>query len=190
LDDPRILLGVVGRAHGVRGQVRVTSHTADPMALTAYGPLSGPDGRLFTLAWTGDGIAEIAEHRNGVPVKVTDRAAAEKLTNLKLFIARSRLPPPEDEEYYLADLIGLPAIDAAGNRIGSVAAVHDYGAGASLEITRAEAGPLIVPFTAACVPEVDLAADRLVIVPPDEIDAVPPPDPRDAGLAADVEEAA
>ncbi len=175
MPDTPILLGVIGRAHGVRGQVRVTSHTADPAALTGYGPLSGPDGRQFALRWVGTGIAEIAEILDGVPVKVADRTAAEKLTNTKLFIGRDRLPAPADDEYYLTDLIGLTATDSRGVRIGIVSVVHDYGAGASLEITRDHASPILVPFTAACVPDVMPAAGVLVIAPPDEIEA---PEPR------------
>jgi 16S rRNA processing protein RimM len=170
LPDNPILLGVIGRAHGVRGLVRVTSHTADPAALTGYGPLSDPSGRHFTLRWMGEGIAEIFEVTNGEPVKVADRTAAERLTNTKLLIERDRLPAPEPEEYYLADLIGLTAQTGDGAPLGIVSAVHDYGAGASLEIACDPPGPLIIPFTAACVPEVDVAAGRLTVMPPDEID--------------------
>ena len=131
-----ILLGVIGRAHGVRGLVRVTSHTADPTDLTAYGPLADPSGRRFTLRWVGEGIAEVSEIVGGKPVKVADRTQAERLTNTKLFIERDRLPAPEPDEYYLADLIGLTAITTEGAPLGVVSAVHDYGAGASLEIER------------------------------------------------------
>jgi 16S rRNA processing protein RimM len=164
-----IQLGVIGRAHGVRGQVRVTSHTADPTALTGYGPLSAPDGRLFTLRWVGEGIAEISQIVDGKPVRVTDRTMAERLRNTPLFIARDRLPPADDDEFYLADLIGLTAVDAQGTVMGTVATVHDFGAGASLDITRAGGETLLIPFTAACVPEVDIAAGRITIAPPDEI---------------------
>jgi 16S rRNA processing protein RimM len=165
-----ILLGVIGRAHGVRGLARVTSHTAEPADLTAYGPLSDATGRRFTLRWVGQGIAEIAEIIDGKPVKLTDRTAAERLTNTKLFIERNRLPPPEADEYYLADLIGLNATGVDGARIGMVSAVHDYGAGASLEIDLDNAGSMLIPFTLACVPEVNIAAGRVIIAPPDEID--------------------
>jgi 16S rRNA processing protein RimM len=163
-------LGVIGRAHGVRGLVRVTSHTADPVALTEYGPLADALGRQFTLRWMGDGIAEILQMVAGKPVKVADRATAERLTNTQLFIERDRLPAPEADEYYLADLIGLTAVGADDVPVGVVAAVHDYGAGASLELGRDDGGSLLIPFTAACVPEVDLAAGRLRVTPPDEID--------------------
>ena len=167
---PLIQLGVIGRAHGVRGQVRVTSHTADPTALTGYGPLSAPDGRLFTLRWVGDNIAEVSQIIDGQPVRVADRTAAERLTNTKLFIARDRLPPADDDEFYLADLIGLTAVDTDGAVVGRVATVHDFGAGASLEIERDGRESLLIPFTAASVPAVDIAGGRVTISPPEEID--------------------
>jgi 16S rRNA processing protein RimM len=168
--DTRILMGTIGRPHGVSGRVRVTSHTADPASLTAYGPLSDAAGRRFLLRWCHEGVAEISEITDDVPVKIRNRTAVEKLTNVDLFIDRSRLPPPEEDEFYLADLIGLAAVDMAGQTLGTVTAVHDYGAGTSLEITGEF--PLIVPFTQACVPEVDVTAGRLVVVPPIEVPVI------------------
>jgi 16S rRNA processing protein RimM len=165
-----ILLGVIGRAHGVRGLVRVTSHTADPADLTKYGPLSDASGRCFTLCWMGDSVAEIAEIVAGKPVKVADRTAAERLTNTKLFIERDRLPAPEPDEYYIADLIGLAAVNEDGAKLGIVSAVHDYGAGASLEIDRADAGSLLVPFTAECIPDVNIQTGLVTVAPPEEVD--------------------
>jgi 16S rRNA processing protein RimM len=159
----RILLGVIGRPHGVRGLVRVTSHTADPADLTTYGPLSDDKGRRFVLRWRGEGIAEIEEHAGGATVKVADRNAAEKLTNTRLYIDRAQLPEPEPDEFYFADLVGMTAIDAAGSVLGKIAMVHDYGAGPSLEIVQDGAPPALVPFTRACVPEVDVAAGRLLV---------------------------
>jgi 16S rRNA processing protein RimM len=185
MPGPRIQLGVIGRAHGVRGLVKITSHTADPADLTAYGPLSDVEGRVYALRWKGDGVAEVSRVVDSVAVKVTDRAQAEKLTNTKLFIDRAALPPADDGEYYLADLIGLTAVDPAGRSLGTVSVVHDYGAGASFEIIGAGA-PLLAPFTAECVPTVDLPAGRLVVVMPDEVvvpadaGAMPPPDAEQA----------
>lgn len=174
----RIQLGVIGRAHGVRGLVKITSHTAEPVDLTAYGPLSDAEGRVLSLRWVAEGVAEVTRHIDGAPVKVTDRNAAEKLTNTKLFVDRSALPPADDDEFYLTDLIGLAVTDPAGVAVGTVSIVHDYGAGASLEIDRKSGASLIVPFNAACVPTVDIAAGRLVVVMPDEI--VIAPDAEDA----------
>lgn len=162
----RILLGVIGRPHGVRGLLHVHSYAADPESLAAYGPLSDEQGRRFMLRWRGDGVAELAEIVDGKPVRVTDRTAAERLVNTRLSVDRDRLPAPAAEEYYLADLVGLTAVTADGQELGQVAAVHDYGAGASLEI-----GALLLPFTCACVPHVDLAAGRLTVVLPVETDA-------------------
>jgi 16S rRNA processing protein RimM len=111
-----------------------------------------------------EGIAELSELVNGQVRPVTDREGAQRLVNLKLFADRESLPPPEEEEFYLADLIGLEAVGADGVSLGRIAAVHDYGAGASLEI-----GELMVPFTRQAVPEVDVAAGRVVVMPPVEI---------------------
>ena len=171
MPESRIQLGVIGRPHGVQGLVRVTSHTAEPADLTAYGPLSDGGSRQFLLRWKADGVAEVSEVIDGAPVKLRDRNAAEKLTNTRLFIDRSALPAPDEEdEFYLADLLGLTAVDANGTVLGTVGQVHDYGAGVSLEIERSAGSPaLILPFTRACVPEVDIVAGRIVVAPPDEI---------------------
>ena len=165
MSDRRILMGVVGRPHGVRGLVHVQSYTADPRDLAGYGPLLDDRGGRWTLVWRTDGVAEL-RGADGKPLP--DRTAAERLTNLRLYVERDRLPPPADEEFYLSDLVGLRAEDPAGAELGRVATVHDYGAGTSLEITRT-GQPLLVPFTRACVPQIDLAAGRVVVVPPDEI---------------------
>jgi 16S rRNA processing protein RimM len=169
MPDSRILMGVIGRPHGVRGLVHVTSYAED---LTAFGPLTDPKGQQFVLRWRGAGVAEIAELADGAEVKIADRTAAEKLTNTRLFVDRSRLPEPEDDEFYLADLVGLIARNTAGATVGTVAAVHDYGAGASLEIARDSAPPLLVPFTRLCVPTVDITTGLLVVAPPEEVEAV------------------
>ena len=168
MTQERVLLGVVGRPHGVRGLVHVHSYTAEPEALSAYGPLLGGDGRAWSLAWRQAGVAEL---RDATGRAVADRSEAERLTNLQLFVPRERLPPPEDDEFYLADLVGMAAVTQGGAPIGSVCDVHDYGAGTSLEIVREGAGPLLVPFTRAAVPVVDVAGRRVVVVPPEEVEA-------------------
>ncbi len=166
MPETRILLGVIGRPHGVRGLVHITSHTADPATLAEYGPLSDDKGRSFILVWKGDGIAELTELKGGVKLRVSDRDTATRLTNTRLYIDRAHLPPPEDDEFYLADLIGLEAIDPQGRGLGRITAVHDHGAGAFLEI-----GPTtLIPFTRAAVPEIDIAAGRVVVAPPEEIE--------------------
>ena len=162
----RILMGVVGRPHGVRGLLRVHSYTADPADLAGYGPLLDDAGRAWTLAWRAAGVAEL---RDAAGNALPDRSAAERLVNTKLYLDRERLPAPEEGEYYLADLVGMAALDPAGASIGRVAVVHDYGAGTSLEIERPGAPALLVPFTHACVPHVDPASGTLVVAEPDEI---------------------
>jgi 16S rRNA processing protein RimM len=165
-----VLMGVIGRPHGVRGLAHVRSYTAEPADLPGYGPFSDGHGRRFTLRWVSDGVAAITELADGGSRPVADRTAAERLVNTRLYVERSRLPVPEADEFYLADLVGLEAVDPAGAALGQVAAVHDYGAGASLEI-----GALLIPFTRACVPMVDIAAGRLVVLPPAEVNVEPPP---------------
>ena len=162
----RILLGVIGRPHGVRGLLHVHSYAAEPASLARRGPLSDDRGRQFALRWRGEGIAELAEIVDGKRVKVADRDAAQRLVNTRLYLDRDRLPAPAPNEFYLADLVGLRAVTADGQELGEVAAVHDYGAGASLEI-----GARLLPFTRACVPEVDVAGGQLTVVLPVETDA-------------------
>jgi len=166
LNDRRILMGVVGRPHGVRGLLNVHSYTASPADLATYGPLLDDSGRTWTLVWRGEGIAVLSD-AEGHPV--ADRSAASLLVNTRLYVERDRLPSPDQDEFYLADLVGMAALDAAGQAVGRVTIVHDYGAGTSLEIERGGAAPLLVPFTRACVPSVDPAAGTLVVTPPNEV---------------------
>ena len=131
MPEDRILLGVVGRPHGVRGLVHVVSYTADPADLAGYGPLVDEAGRRWALVWRGAGVAEL---RGAEGSMVADRDAAEALVNTRLYIERDRLPPPQEDEFYLTDLVGLAAVAPEGGALGRVAVVHDYGAGISLEI--------------------------------------------------------
>jgi 16S rRNA processing protein RimM len=175
--ENRILMGVIGRPHGVRGLLRITSYAED---LAVYGPLSDAKGRRFVVRPRGAGVAEIAEIVGDAEVKVADRTVAERLTNTRLYVERAQLPEPEADEFYLVDLIGLTAVDSAGLFLGTVSAVHDYGAGVSLEIARDDASPLLVPFTRACVPDVDVGAGCLRVEPPADIgpgadQILPPP---------------
>ncbi len=160
-------MGVVGRPHGVRGLVHVHSYTADPAALADYAPLIDERGRMWSLAWCGTGIAEL---RDAAGRPVPDRNAAEKLVNTRLFAERAQLPAAAADEFYLADLIGMEA-RLAGGMTGRVIGVHDYGAGASLEIELPGANSQLLPFTRAVFPAVDLVQRWLAVVPPDEIEA-------------------
>ena len=167
MPDQRILLGVIGRPHGVRGLVHVHAYAADPASLETYGDLVDDTGRNWRLLWRGQGVAEL---RGPDGAAIADRSAAERLVNQRLWTTRDKLPEPDAEEFYLADLVGMQARDASGAVMGQVALVHDYGAGASLEIERPAASPLLVPFTRACVPRVDIAAGHVVVDPPLELD--------------------
>ena len=165
----RILVGEIGRPHGVRGLVKLRSFTADPAAIADYGPLTDEAGvRRFGITLLAEGLARVEG--------VADRDAAARLTGTLLYAERDRLPPPDEEEYYLADLIGLRAETEAGESLGAVRAVEDHGAGAFLVLE----GPpeRLVPFTRAVVPVVDLAGGRVVVVLPEEI--VVPPGAEDA----------
>jgi 16S rRNA processing protein RimM len=171
MDDRLILMGVIGRPHGVRGLVRVNAYTEDPEALVEYAPLLDKTGRKFDLEWVSENIAQLSEITAAGPRRITDRNEAERLTNTELFAPRSALPEAEEEEFYLADLVGLAARNAAGLVLGKVVAVHDYGGGVSLEIGGVT--PLIVPFTRAAVPVVDVPGGHIIIDPPVETEAAP-----------------
>lgn len=178
MSPDRILLGQFGRPHGVRGLVRVQSFTADPADIASYGPVSDEAGtRTFRLRVVQPGEMPVVAVEG-----VSDREAAAKLTGTRLYVARDRLPAPEADEFYHADLIGLAVEDGSGQRLGTVASVNDHGAGAFLEIETG-AQPLLLPFTRAAVPVVDLAGGRVVIVPPAEV-VVPPSADAPEGAAA------
>ncbi|TCZ59845.1 ribosome maturation factor RimM [Roseicella aquatilis] len=171
----RILVGEIGRPHGVRGLVKLRSFTADPAAIAAYGPLTDESGtRRVSLALLAEGLARIEG--------VADRDAAARLTGTKLYVERDRLPPPEEEEYYLADLIGLRAETEAGERLGTIRGVEEHGAGAFLVLDGPPGGgqERMLPFTRAVVPVVDIAGGRVVVDLPAEV-VVPPPTGEQSG---------
>ena len=118
MEPRRILLGVFGRPHGVRGLLRVHTYTEHPEGLTAYGPVCDEAGRWFSLRPRGDGVAEVAQVVDGKRVPVTDRDAAAKLVNTRLYIPRDRLPKADADEFYLADLVGLAAFAPDGAALG------------------------------------------------------------------------
>ena len=163
-----ILLGVIGRPHGVRGLAHVHSYTADPADLTEYGVLLAEDGRRFRLRWYAGGIAEISEVVAGKRVKVASREAANALVNTNLYVPREKLPATDEEEFYNSDLLGMEAFTPDGQSLGRVQMVHDYGAGTFLEI-----GARLLPFTRACVPVVDIAGGRIEVALPVEIEVKP-----------------
>jgi 16S rRNA processing protein RimM len=158
----RVLLGRIAGAHGIRGEVAVFAFTVNPRDIAAYGSLSDASGtRAFT-------ITSARATAKGVIVRlagVSDRAAAQALKGVELYVDRARLPAAKEGEFYHADLIGLAAVDRAGTAIGKIVAVHNFGAGDLLEIAlvgsqRTE----YVPFSEAHVPEIDVAGGRLMVV--------------------------
>lgn len=158
-DDP-ILIGRIGAAHGIRGELRVKSFTEPADAIADYGPLDAGNGLRLTIDRLRDqGTMLVVKFH-----EVADRTAAEGLNGRDLFVDRSALPEPEDEEtYYHADLVGLDAVDADGKAYGHVVGVPNFGAGDLLEIRPAEGTSFYLPFTRAMVPVVDVKAGRVVI---------------------------
>jgi 16S rRNA processing protein RimM len=157
----------IGAAHGVRGAVKLWTFTENPLAVTRYGPLFSKDGaRSFEVAHAREGKGHLVATLKGV----TNRNEAESLNGLELYVAREKLPATEDDEYYHADLIGLAAETAAGEPLGRVVAIHNFGAGDIIEIAPPGGATMLLPFTNAVVPTVDLAGGRVVIDPPQEIE--------------------
>jgi 16S rRNA processing protein RimM len=161
----RVCVAQIGAAHGIRGEVRLRSFTEEPMAVTTYGPLESEDG---TQRFEIKALRPAKDHFVARLAGIDDRNAAERLTGVKLYVSRERLPPVEDEEtFYHADLIGLAAVTPEGAPLGTVTAIHNFGAGDIVEIAPEGGGAtLMLPFTDTTVPEIDLAAGRMVVVPP------------------------
>lgn len=161
-----VAVAEIGAAHGLKGEVRLRSFTAAPADVASYGPLSAPDGRQFEIQSlrpaSGSGQGMLVVRLKGV----SDRNAAEALRGTRLAVPYDRLPPPDEGEFYHADLIGLAAFTPDGAALGSVVAVQNYGAGDLIEIAPARGETMLVPFTDAAVPEVDIPGGRIVVVPP------------------------
>jgi 16S rRNA processing protein RimM len=161
-DQDRVLLGEIGGAQGLKGELRIRSYTEVPGDIASYGPLEDERGRhveFKSLRVTPKGV--IARIKG-----ITTREQAEALNRTKLYVPRSRLPAREEEEWYHSDLIGLAAVDAQGEPLGTVIAVLNFGAGDLIEVRPAAGGEnLIVPFTRDTVPEIDIETGRLVLVP-------------------------
>jgi len=160
----RIRVARIGAAHGVRGEVKLWSFTEDPLAVADYGPLQTEDGaQVFEIESLRPGKDFLVARLKGV----NDRSAAEKLTNIDLFVPRQRLPAIEEADtFYYADLVGLSAVTADGKTLGTVNAVHNFGAGDIIEIAPEGGGQtLMLPFTDDVVPEVDMKGKRIIVVP-------------------------
>ncbi|OJX70286.1 MAG: 16S rRNA processing protein RimM [Magnetospirillum sp. 64-120] len=159
----RVCIGAIVGAHGIRGAVRVKSFTADPLDVAAYGPAEDEAGkRRFKLKVMG----EVKDHVLASIEGVTDRNAAEALKGTGLYVSRDLLPPTEEDEFLYSDLVGLKAVGTDGSVIGTVKGVANFGAGDLLDVARPGQGSLLVPFTKAAVPVVDVGKGQVVVDPP------------------------
>jgi len=159
MSDKQILLGRILGPHGLKGEVKIKSFTADPLAVASYGSVQAPDGRRFKLMkprLAGDIV--IAAIKG-----VTDRNLAESLKGIELSVERDDLPETDEGEYYQADLIGLDVYDPAGDKVGEVLGFQHFGAGDLIEIKRATGRTSFIPFADAMVPDVDLDEGRIVL---------------------------
>lgn len=164
---PKLLMGRIGAAHGIKGEVRIQSFTEDPLALVNYGPLStNKPGLVIRILAARTTTNVLVARLEGV----SDRTAAEKLNGVELYVERALLPEPDDEDdFYHADLIGLRARLADGSEIGEVMAVPNFGAGDLLEIRDPRSGDTyLYPFSKAVVPEVRIKEGYILIDPPIE----------------------
>ncbi len=160
---PRVCVGVIVGVHGVKGAVKVKSFTEVAADIGRYSPVEDETGgRKLRLKVTGEAKGLVIATLEGVG----DRNAAEALKGTKLWVARERLPRTEEDEFLYTDLIGLAAEGLDGRKLGTVVAVHDFGAGDMLDIALLPKGSLMVPFTKAAVPEVDVPGGRVVVIPP------------------------
>ena len=162
--ENKVLMAVIGAAHGIRGEVRVKPFGDDPLSFTDYGVLETADGsRRFT-------VSKARVQKTVVVTKfkeIGDRNAAEALNGLELYIPRDRLPETEEDEFYHSDLIGMDAVDADGNPVGKVVMVQNFGAGDLLELRPARGRSFYIPFTRDFVPEISMADRRVVTAIPD-----------------------
>jgi 16S rRNA processing protein RimM len=172
-------VGEFGRAHGLKGEVRLKSHTGDPEAIAGYRPLVATNGKTYSLKSVRPAPGGAPDLLIAVVDGVTTREASEALNRVQLYVERDRLPPPDEEdEFLLADLIGLSVQSEAGEIIGTIVAVPNYGGGDLLEVAPAIKGPTaLLPFTKAFVPTVDIAGKRVIAVLPDDFFEIGKPEP-------------
>lgn len=162
-----VFLGEFGRPHGLAGEMRLKSHTGEPKAIASYGPLTGADGRTYVITHARQAAGDQPDLLVVRVEGVTSRETAEALNRLRLYAAREKLGEPEEDEFFLADLVGL-AVEGPDGPIGQVAGVPDYGSGDLLEIAiTGRRQTEFLPFTKAFVPLVDIAGRRVVVAPPD-----------------------
>jgi 16S rRNA processing protein RimM len=161
----------IGAPHGVRGAVKLWTFTEDPLAVKRYGPLASKDGaRRFEVTHVREARGHLVATLKGID----SREDAERLNGIELYVAREKLPATEADEYYHADLIGLAAVNAANEPIGRVTAIHNFGAGDIIEIAPPSGPTMLLPFTNAVVPVVDIAGGQVVIELPAEVEGDTP----------------
>src|SRR3981081_3558765 len=171
-----ICVARIGAPPGVRGAGKLGTFTEDPLAVKRYGPLATKGGaRQFEVTHAREAKGHLVATLKGIAT----REEAERLNGVELYIAREKLPATGEDEYSHADLIGLAAVDAANEPLGRVIAIHNFGAGDIIEIAPPQGSTMLLPFTNAVVPTVDLAGGRVVIELPDEIEG-------DAATDADI----
>jgi 16S rRNA processing protein RimM len=162
-----ICVARIGGAHGVRGAVKLWTFTQDPLAVQRYGPLATKDGaRQFEVTHARPAKDHLVATFKGV----TTRDEAERLNGIELYVAREKLPATDEDEFYHADLVGLMAVTAADAPLGRVVAIHNFGAGDIIEIAPPHGATMLLPFSNAVVPTVDLKNGRVVIELPEEIE--------------------
>jgi 16S rRNA processing protein RimM len=167
----QVCVARIGAAHGVRGAVKLWTFTEDPLAVKAYGPLRTKDGaRQFEVTSAREAKGHLVATLKGI----STREEAERLNGVELYVAREKLPKTGEDEYYHADLIGLAAVTPANEPLGRVIAIHNFGAGDIIEIAPPSGATMLLPFTNAVVPTVDVAGGRVVIELPDEIEGDDP----------------
>jgi len=166
-----ICVARIGAAHGVRGAVSLWTFTEDPLAVKRYGPLATNDcARRFEVTSARETKGHLVATLKGV----TTREEAERLNGIELYIEREKLPAAGEGEYYHADLIGLAAVTTTDAPLGRVIAIHNFGAGDIIEIAPPQGATMLLPFSNAVVPTVDLAGGRVVIELPGEIEGDEP----------------
>lgn len=162
-----VTVGQIGGAFGVHGDVRIKSFCADPAAIADYGPFTTESGDSFAqLVLTGQVKGGFSARVDGI----TSKEQADALKGVQLLVPRDRLPQLPDDEFYYTDLIGLTVVDTGGEKLGVVKDVQNHGADDLLELTvDGASNTVLLPFTKAAVPTVDLAAGRIVADPPEGI---------------------
>lgn len=169
-------MGVVTGARGLRGELRIKAFCADPDGLFDYGPLTDEKGqKTFKGRITGEAKGQLLARLEGI----SDRTAADAIKGQKLYVTREALPEPDEDEFYYSDLVGLKVELTDGEDFGVIHWVLEAGAGASLEV-ETETGTVMVPFTKAAVPVVDIQNGRVVVDPPDGLLDPPPPQHEEA----------